>query len=70
MQQVSTSGVNVSWLFITNHSVGETAGAVAREREKHREREGRKQQIRDKVAHPVNKSGFHIEYGFIYKLLF
>jgi hypothetical protein len=39
----------------------ETAGVVEREREREgeRERESRKQLVRDKVAHPVNRSGFH-----------
>ena len=46
-----TLRVNVSWLFIADHSEFETAGAV--------ERESRKQQVRDKVARPVNRSGFH-----------
>jgi hypothetical protein len=32
VQQVSTSGVNVSCLFIAEHSEVETAGAVERER--------------------------------------
>ena len=34
MQQVSTSGVNVGWLFIVRHSEYETAGAVERERDR------------------------------------
>jgi hypothetical protein len=34
VQQVSTSGGNVSWLFIAEHSDVETAGAVERERER------------------------------------
>ena len=42
MQQVSTSGENVSWLFIAEHSKMETAGAV--------ERESQIQQVWDKVA--------------------
>ena len=46
VQQVSTSGVNVSWLFIDNHS--ELDSNYGRES---------KQQVRDKVAHPVNRSG-------------
>jgi hypothetical protein len=35
-------------LFIADHSEVETAGAV----------ESRKQQVRDKATHPVNRSGF------------
>ena len=50
MQQVSTLGVNVSWLFIVDHSELETAGAVARES---------KTAGPDKITHPVNRSGFH-----------
>ena len=38
MQQVSTSGVNVSWLFIAEHSEVEKAGAVERARGRERER--------------------------------
>ena len=34
MQQVSISGVNVSWLFIADHSELETAGVVERESRK------------------------------------
>ena len=44
--EVSTSGVNVSGLFIAEHSEVETAGAVEREGE--REREGRKKAGPDK----------------------
>ena len=43
--------VVVSWLFIANYSEIETAGAV--------ERASRKQQVRDKVARPMNRSEFH-----------
>jgi hypothetical protein len=38
VQQVNTSGVNVSWLFIADHSEFEI--------------EGSKQQVQDKVARP------------------
>jgi hypothetical protein len=48
VQPVSTSGVNVSWLFIADYS-----GVV--------ERESRKQQVQDKVACPVNRSGLERE---------
>ena len=45
-------GVNVSY---------KTAGAVEKAKEgvRERKRESRKQQVRDKVARPVNMSGFH-----------
>ena len=46
------TGVNLSWLFIAEHSEVETAGAIVREK-------SRKQQVWDKVARPVNRSGFH-----------
>ena len=51
MQQVCTSGVNVSWLFIAEHSEVETAGAAERERELKTAGPGQ-------VAHPVNRAGF------------
>jgi valyl-tRNA synthetase len=38
VQQVSTSGVNVSWVFIAEHSEVKTAVAVEKERERERER--------------------------------
>jgi hypothetical protein len=40
---------------LAEHSEVETAGVV----ERAREREGRKQQVRDNVARPVNRSVFH-----------
>jgi hypothetical protein len=48
LKKVSNLGVNVSWLFIAEHSELETAGEL--------ERESQKQQFQDKVAHPVNRS--------------
>jgi hypothetical protein len=39
VQQAITSGVNLSWLFIAEHSKVKTEGAVERERERERERD-------------------------------
>jgi hypothetical protein len=40
-EQVSNSGVNVSWLFISKHSEVATAGAGERVRERERVREAK-----------------------------
>jgi pyridoxine 5'-phosphate synthase PdxJ len=45
VEEVSTSGVNVSWFFIADHSELETAGAVERERVES-SRSGTRQHVR------------------------
>ena len=60
MQRVSTSGVNVSWFFIAEHSEVETAGVVEWEREGEGQGSTLKlKQQHDKVALLVSRSGFH-----------
>ena len=53
VQQVSTSGVIVSWLFIAKHSEVETTGVVERERERERKRE-REREVGERESEDQN----------------